>query len=187
MIVTARRQSPVNVVPPSSLKNLHPQKRFVSSDCSILSSCSRPGCSHSYVDSHHLCTDAAALCTAVSEVAFLVQNRHSPYITFCRLLSVSRFVTEDTLQNQKYISIFYSASPSTPCHEPPLVARVPTGISLPLQLATRRAGFQCHWLDSHHLEDLARIAPFISLIGDCQRWPPFTVVMNGNLDATYRI
>jgi hypothetical protein len=28
--------------------------------------------------SHHLCTDTAALYTAVSEVAFLVQNRSSP-------------------------------------------------------------------------------------------------------------
>ena len=59
-----------------------------------------------YVDSHHLCTDTAALHTAVSEVAFLVQNRLSPYITFYRLLSVSRFVTEDTLWIPKYIFIF---------------------------------------------------------------------------------
>jgi len=99
-----------NVVPPSSLKILHPQNRFVSSVCSTIPSRPRLLCSHSYVDSHHLCTDAAALTTAVSEVAFLVQNRHSPYITFCRRLSVSRFVTEDTLQIQKYISNFDSTS-----------------------------------------------------------------------------
>jgi hypothetical protein len=84
-------------------------KRFSPSICSILSSCYRSGCSRSYVNPHHLCTDTAALYTAVSEVAFLVQNRLSPYITFYRLLSVSRFVTEDTLFTLKHASIFDSA------------------------------------------------------------------------------
>ena len=54
----------------------------VSRICSILSNCRCSGCSHPCVDSHHLCTDTAALHTAVSEVAYLVQNRPSPYITF---------------------------------------------------------------------------------------------------------
>ena len=45
----------------------------------------RSACSANHANSHHLCTDAAALSTAVSEVAFLVQNRLSLYITFHRL------------------------------------------------------------------------------------------------------
>jgi len=51
-----------------------------------------------------MCTDTVALHTAVSEVAFMVQNRPSPHITFCRVLSVSRFVMEDTIFTLKYIS-----------------------------------------------------------------------------------
>lgn len=89
------------------LQKFTPSKRFVSWCCY------RSGCFRSRVNPHHLCTDAAALCTAVSEVAFLVQNRLSPYITFCRPVSVSRFVTEDTISIPNAM-LFILSYPS--CH-----------------------------------------------------------------------
>ena len=118
-------------VPPSSYKNLHSQKSFASRICSITSNCYRSGCSHPCVDPHHLCTDTAALYTAVSEVAFLVQNRLSPYITFCRLHSVSRFVTEDTLRITEYISILLirEPPPGPALHKSPLPNTSPGSFS----------------------------------------------------------
>ena len=111
-------RAPITESPGSlELFHHHPAKiyafeTFCPRVCSILPSRYRSRCSRPYVNSHHLCTDTAAIHTAVSEVAFLVQNRLSPYITFYRLLSVPRFVTEDTFFTLKNTSIVDSALPS---------------------------------------------------------------------------